>query len=328
MHPAEPSGGEATLNSLSAQVSQTNSTVNEIKSKLEGDISSKIADIHKEATKAPVTEWLEAAGLGGVAAGVEKIKEGEGFKVFAPYFASALSGLLIPAIGLLMLANFRNFQRLLQGGILNGVSRITGGRFARNQILAMNDNGTFPRLQDRDQVRTREESAGGLGSLANPPAASTLQPLRDALADLNPKIGEFNREVRELPNARSLAKTADSIERIKAAVTGVDASKITQTASALNQFDPGKIPDPRKLDKVNKAMNQADPNKMQQVAKAGGKLVGAQRHLDPERWRQLPKAATLSSAAKSAERLAKAGGQVAQAFNSLKNAARDAAAAI
>jgi general stress protein YciG len=328
MYPAEPSGGEATLNSLSTQVSQTNSTVNEIKSKLEGDISSKIADIHKEATKAPVTEWLEAAGLDGVAAGVEKIKEGEGFKVFAPYFASALSGLLIPAIGLLMLANFRNFQRMLQGGILNGVSRITGGRFARNQILAMNDGGTFPRLQDRDQVRTREESAGGLGSLANPPNASTLQPLRDALADLNPKIREFNREARELPNARSLAKTAESIEGIKAAVTGVDTAKITQTASALNQFDRDKIPDPRKLDKVNKAMNQADPNKMQQVAKAGGKLVGAQRHLDPERWRQLPKASTLSSAAKSAERLAKAGGQVAQAFNSLKNAARDAAAAI
>ncbi|MEU7024207.1 hypothetical protein ABZ990_26650 [Streptomyces sp. NPDC046203] len=331
-HTPDPTGGEATLNSLSAQGSQTQGAVFQIKSKLEGDISSKIADIHKDSTKAPITDWLEAAGLGGVAAGVEKIKEGEGFKVVAPYFASAFVGLAVPAIGLLLLTNFTNMQRWIQSKILNGVSTATGGRVARNQILAMNDDGTFPRLQDRDHVRGREDGAGGLRSLANPPDASDLAGLREALADLNPKVRDFNTAIRKTPKASALTKTGEGMTSVKTAVNGLDHEKVTSLARALGKLtgavkhhNPKKLPDPHKVERLNTAMTSADPAKIKQMATATGKLASAQRHFDP---RKIPKSSSLASAARSAERLAKAGNDSAEAFRRLRAAADSLSSAV
>ncbi|MFI8289267.1 hypothetical protein ACIGBL_08950 [Streptomyces sp. NPDC085614] len=151
----------------------------------------------------------------------------------------------------------------------------------------------------REERDARIEAAGrtpagggagdGGGAGANHPSPETLETLRSKLAEVNPKLDVFNREIRKVPKARELTKTASAVEKVNTAIAASDAPQITA------------------------------------VAKATGKLASAQRHFDP---RKLPKARSLSSAAQAAERLARAGGDVAQAFNTLKLRAREAAAEI
>ncbi|MGW2016051.1 hypothetical protein [Streptomyces sp. NPDC001927] len=244
----------------------------------------KIDDIHEEAVKAPVTEWLEAAGLGGVAAGVEKIAEGKNFGVIWPYFASAFLGLAIPAIGLLLAAMSINIIR-------NITAKITGGR-----IIARSENGGLG-LQDRNVVEDRERRIfnGGSG-LADLPATANFDNLRNQLTELNPELEKFNRnaptfrtEFGKLPKASALTKTATAVE------------------------------------KVSKAVSEAKPDDITAVAKATGKLAGAQKHFDPAK---LPKARTLSSAADAADRLARSGQNLTEKFRSLRSAAAAAASAM
>ncbi|MFI8518974.1 hypothetical protein ACIGEZ_14275 [Streptomyces sp. NPDC085481] len=285
-----------------------------------------IGDIHEEATKAPLTEWLEAAGLDGVAAGVEKIKEGKNFGTIWPYFASAFMGLAIPAIGLLLAAMSINIVR-------NVTEKITG------RILAGNANGGWS-LQNRTAVEQRENRVfNGGTSLADIPPGTNFDALRNQLQTLNPHLEKFNdqapkftREFGKLPKANAITKTADAVEKIKNALTGLDTDKITALAKALGKLtgavkhhDPKKVPDPGKIERLNTAMAAANPAAIKEMATATGKLASAQRHFDPKK---LPKAGSLSSAARAAERLADAGRDVAQAFNNLRLAAQRTAAEI
>ncbi|MEV7275798.1 hypothetical protein [Streptomyces sp. NPDC093111] len=284
-----------------------------------------IGDIHEEATKAPVTEWLEAAGLDGVAAGVEKISEGKGFGTFLPYFFSAFMGLAIPAIGLLLAARSVDIVRRI-------TAAITGGR-----ILAANESGGWS-LQNRTAVETRERRVfNGGTSLADIPANANFDNLRNQLNLLNPHLEKFNAEApkftsefHKLPKVNAVIKAADAIDKVKTAVAAIDPDKVTALAKALGKLtgavkhhDPKKVPDPGKIDRLNTAMASANPTAIREMATATGKLASAQRHFDPKK---LPKAGGLSSAARAAERLAKAGGDVAQAFNNLRLAAQRTAA--
>ncbi|MER8042283.1 hypothetical protein [Streptomyces sp. NPDC094032] len=280
-----------------------------------------IGDIHEEVTKAPVTEWLEAAGLDGVAAGVEKIYEGKNFGIIVPYFISAFMGLAIPAIGLLLAAKSIDLVRRI-------TAAVTGGR-----VLAANENGGWG-LQNRTDVENRERRVfNGGTSLADIPAGTNFDGLRNQLSTLNPHLEKFNTEApkfisefRKLPKVNDVNKAADAIDKVKLAVDAIDTDKVTATAKALGKLtgavkhhDPKKVPDPKKIEKLNLAMTSANPAAIREMATATGKLASAQRHFDPKK---IPKSGSLSSAARAAERLAKAGGDVAQAFNNLRLAAQ------
>lgn len=129
-----------------------------------------------------------------------------------------------------------------------------------------------------------------------------------------------------------LGKTAEAVGKVNAAIElanpekiGLVAEKADKLVKALKDYDPKKVPDPKKLTKLNAAMVDADPDKIRAVASATGKLASSQRHFDPKK---IPKARGLSSAAEAAERLALAGRDVAQAFDVLKTKAREATQAM
>ncbi|MGW6537550.1 hypothetical protein ACWGBV_26185 [Streptomyces sp. NPDC055051] len=299
----------------------------------------KIDDMHKELVKHPVTEWLEAAGLDGIAAGFEKIQENTDWKTYLPYFVSAVVGSVIaiaaPLFALMFVSKLQIFQRGLQTRLFDWLAAKFPTRLGHlsTRTVALNDQMTGPGLVDRTHLNNREAmAAGGLGAL--PPNAN-FNDLREQLRQINPHLTTFNGQAPDfvsnlgkMPKPGAVKKIAEAVRKLKEAMTGVDSDKIGQVADAVKKFDPDKFPDPRKLDKLNKAVDKAKPETMRAIAKAVGKLVGAQQHLEPQRWQDLPKAQTLSSAAKSAERLAKAGHQVADAFDALKTAAQQAAAAI
>ncbi|MFV6027144.1 hypothetical protein [Streptomyces sp. NPDC056264] len=126
---------------------------------------------------------------------------------------------------------------------------------------------------------------GGGGGGGTGPTPDSLEALRSKLALVNPLLDTFNKEIRKVPKASDLAKTA----------TGIG--------------------------KVNTVVTNAKPTDIEKVAEATGKLVAAQSGFDPKK---LPKARGLAAAATQAERLAKAGGEVKTAFDNLKAAAQAA----
>ncbi|MCX5392551.1 hypothetical protein ABZY68_19725 [Streptomyces sp. NPDC006482] len=298
------------------------------------ELKKKIDDMHQELTKAKKTELLEGMGLDGFAAALEKYYEKSEY--WGYYLGAAVASFLVPVVGLMMLTNFTNFQRAVQGLFFNLIDKIPGVN-TRGRILAINDGNTLPRLQDAQQVRAREEAAGG--GMASIPADANFEPLRRQLEALNPHLKEFNTQAgpfrtkfKDLPKAGAMTKAADAIDRIKTAVAAFDPPKTELVATAVGKlieavkdYDPKKIPDPKKIEKLNAAMVDANPTQIKAMATATGKLASAQRHFDPKK---LPKARGLESAARAAERLAKAGGDVAQAFNNLKLKAQETAQAL
>ncbi|MEU2115253.1 hypothetical protein ABZ567_06310 [Streptomyces sp. NPDC016459] len=289
-----------------------------------------IKEIHKEVVKNPVSEYWEAAGFEGIAAGVEKLYEGESIGTALKYWTSTIAGaiaaLLLGALGVLFVANVQFIQRSVQAAI----SKFFTGR---ETVLATSNSGRGIRPQDLNTVQGRAAAAGGgLANLTDPPNPTVLNPLFEKLGAVNRRILVFNNGVRKLPSARSLAKTAEGVEKVNTAIAAANAEKIELVAEkadklvkALKDYDPKKVPDPKKIEKLNAAMAGANPTEVKAMATATGKLASAQRHFDPKK---LPKARGLASAARSAERLADAGRDVAQAFNALKIKALEAAQAM
>ncbi|MFC9393316.1 hypothetical protein ACFTWS_09165 [Streptomyces sp. NPDC057027] len=219
-----------------------------------------------------------------------------------------------------------DFGKLFNAGfekLTKKIAHLLGRTSSEGRILAMTDSGV-PWAR-----RRREAEAAPIIAMA----ASTLTPtqlndLKAALEGVNPPIRLFNSRARKLPSARMINGATKAIQGLNPVIAAADPDKIGQVADALNKFDPNKIPDPRKLAKINKVVKDADPQAMKDIAKGAGKLVGVQQHLDPARWQALPKGRTLATAAKSAERLAKAGFEVGRAFDALKTAAVQATSAI
>ncbi|MFB7454694.1 hypothetical protein [Streptomyces sp. NPDC056194] len=283
------------------------------------DMKSKIEDIHKEVVKAKKVEILEQLGMDHLAAAYKKLTE-EGWGAARDYFIAAVASTVVPLIGGALVLILSAWALKASRGIQE--------RIFRGFVLARTESGLGIWPQRRTDVETREANTGGVLNTANIPDPTTLDALKLALADLNPKITAFNTAIRKVPRAGSLTKTADGITRVKTAVTGADPDNITALAKALGKLtgavkhhDPKKMPDPRKVEKLNTAIAAANPTEIEKVATAIGKLSTAQQHFQP---RSIPKAHTLSSAAKAAERLAKAGGDVKTAFDNLKAAAQAA----
>ncbi|MFB6530808.1 MULTISPECIES: hypothetical protein [unclassified Streptomyces] len=289
--------------------------------------------MYDELTKAKKSEFLEAMGLDGFGAALEKFYENRENpdNKWGYYLASAVVGLMLPAIGLILAAWVIKIQRDIQ----QLPARLMGNPNGR--VLATSDTGRGIRLQDRTAVEDREgAAAGGLASL---PQNANFDALRAQLEGINPPLKEFNTQAgpfttkfKDLPKASAMVKAADAVGRINTAVKEADPAKIETVAKAIDalvkavkDYDPKKVPDPKKLEKLNSAMVDANPTQIQAMAKATGKLASAQRHFDPKK---LPKARGLESSARAAERLARAGGDVASAFNTLKVKAQEAAQAM
>ncbi|MER7533580.1 hypothetical protein ABTX77_02160 [Streptomyces sp. NPDC097704] len=287
------------------------------------DMKSKIEDIHKEVVKAKKVEILEQLGMDHLAAAYKKLTE-EGWSAARDYFIAAVASTVVPLIGGALVLILSAWALKASRGIQE--------RLFRGFVLARTESGLGIWPQRRTDVETREANTGGVLNTANIPDPATLDALKLALADLNPKITAFNTAIRKVPRAGSLTKTADGITRVKTAVTGLDTDKITALAKALGKLtgavkhhDPKKVPDPGKIDRLNAAMAGANPAAIKEMATATGKLASAQRHFDPKK---LPKARGLESAARAANKLADAGRDVAQAFNNLKIKAQEAAQAM
>ncbi|MFI8827094.1 hypothetical protein [Streptomyces sp. NPDC053431] len=282
----------------------------------------RFAEMYEELQKEPWTEYLEAMGLDGFAAAHEKFYEKNAD--WKDWLYSAIAGLFIPMVGgviaLLFISNFTNLQRMIQGALFNLASIISRGRIPRGLILALNEGQTIPRPQNRAVVEAREQArTAGLAGLGNVPDPTTLEPLRLKLVELNGQIGPFNAEVRKLPSARSITKTAGAIEKLKNAINGINNNKIKKVADAINKFDSTNMPDVGKIQKLNKAVGKSDPDKIRDLAKSIGKLVGAAQRFQPG---ELPDPGQMRTAARAARDLARAGGEVRSAFNDLRTAAR------
>ncbi|MFE5943413.1 hypothetical protein [Streptomyces sp. NPDC056480] len=297
------------------------------------DFVNRFEEMHKELKKELSTELWEAAGFDTIGAAVEKSAEGS--KDAAKYWVAAFASVLVPAIlagiGLVLLARFTVVQRALQGLILNGISRISGGRVARDLILAKNDNGDGYAFQNKNHVKRREDAAAAGVPLADLPDEQKLQNLKQAIGGVNTKIKNFNTEVRKLPNARSLDKTAAAVGRVNTVITAAVptriaavAEKLEKLAAAVETYNQHTL-DTKALDKANKAVGKSNPTKVAELARATGKLAGAQRHFQPDR---LPNAGNLRSAARAANDLAEAGGNVTQAFNAFRIAVQRADSAL
>ncbi|GHG10409.1 hypothetical protein [Streptomyces zaomyceticus] len=200
-----------------------------------------ITDIHEEVVKAPLTEWLEAAGLDGVAAGVEKIYEGK--DNWWTYFIAAFIGLAIPAIGLLLVSKFTDWSRFLQ-------SKVFGG-----QAYARNEAGTWSR-QDLQAINDRETRVFNGGGISAIPSEDSLRGVREELEKLTEKITIFNRKAggfrtkfNKMPSARAIKKSAqgieaiaDALDRITISDVGAMATQADELKRAMEDFKPGKIP--------------------------------------------------------------------------------------
>ncbi|MFF5787705.1 hypothetical protein ACFY8P_22400 [Streptomyces sp. NPDC012693] len=294
---------------------------------------SRFEEMHKELKKELSTELWEAAGFDTIGAAVEKSaeKSEEAGKYWVAAFASLLIPAILAGIGLVLLTRFTAVQRVIQGAILNGISRLSRGRVARDLILAKNDNGDGYAFQNKNDVKRREDAAAAGVPLADLPDEQKLRDLKQAIGNVTTKIKNFNTEVRKLPNARSLDKTATAVGKVNTAITaavptriGATAEKLEKLAAAVEKYNEHSL-DTKALDKANKAVGKSDPIKVADLAKATGKLAGAQRHFKPDK---LPNAGNLRSAARAATDLAKAGGDVTQAFNAFRIAVQRADSAL
>ncbi|MEU3750507.1 MULTISPECIES: hypothetical protein [Streptomyces] len=246
---------------------------------LPSNFITKFDEMHQELKKELSSELIEAAGLDGLGAAVEKFHENNEEKW--SYLGLAIAGILAPlAIGGLVIVFSKwmlELFRMVQSWVLPG-----------RRVVTLNERQDgFQRLT-RQQIRTREDAALGVTQV-EPRNPAELEPLKEALGQLNRRIINFNKAIGKMKSKAQLEKLAKGVQA------------------------------------VTKATDDAKPTDIETLATAIGKLGAAQDTFDPKK---LPKARGLASAATEAERLAKAGDAVKQAFDELKAAASQAEAVI
>ncbi|MEE1817466.1 hypothetical protein PUR59_20870 [Streptomyces sp. SP18ES09] len=273
------------------------------------DMKAKIEDVHKEVVKNPVSEYWEAAGFDGIAAGIEKLYEGEGLGTALKYWlsngAGAFAAVLVGGIGVYLTGKFVSLRRDMQ----ELISRLPGG--TPGMIRGYDEHGNVTR-QTRDDIERRERRvANGGTSLADlPGSAATAQigPLRDQLENLNKEVLKFNNRApaflqsfRKLPTEAKAEKAAKGVERIATAIAGVDHTRMQPVAEGVN--------------KINNAMRNADPKKVEKVARATDKLKTAMLGFNPAK---IPKAADIRGTDTAMTNLAAATGTLRTKFNELR----------
>ncbi|MGW2202196.1 hypothetical protein [Streptomyces sp. NPDC001774] len=248
------------------------------------DFAKRFAEMHEELIKAPWSEWMEAAGLDGFAAAVEKISEGKDFWTVLPYAIGAFVGLAVPALAVYLGGKFNQFSRDFREAI------------SRDGLIRGYDaNGDLTR-QNRQDIEARERRvANGGTSLADIPETANFDNLRNQLTTLNPHLEKFNdlapafiREFRKLPSESKATKAANGVKKIAEAVAQVEHTTMQPVATGI-----GAIKD---------AVATADPRKITKVAQAVGKLKGAMDGFEPTR---LPDATNIQGSADAMKNLAR-----------------------
>ncbi|MEV6326395.1 hypothetical protein [Streptomyces sp. NPDC051909] len=276
------------------------------------DFVNRFNEMHKELVKNPVTEYLEAGGFDGIAAGVEKLYEGESLMTALKYWGSNFVGVLAAAVlgvvGIYLAGRFSDIQRTLQQLV-----NIRDRHLPRDQrrILAFNENGDV-RPQNRLDVEARERRvANGGTSLADLPSSPDIArvgPLREQLEKLNAELLTFNNRApsffssfRKLPSERAAKKAGEGIKRVAEALTGVDHTNMAPIAKGIQ--------------KIKDAMAGLKPREVEKVAKATGKLNTAMDGFDPK---NLPKANKIDGLATKMGELATATGTLRTKFQELR----------
>ncbi|MFD3660236.1 hypothetical protein ACFWVF_06455 [Streptomyces sp. NPDC058659] len=275
------------------------------------DFVKRFADMFEELQKEPWTEYFEAMGLDGFAAAFEKNQEkNEDWK---SWLFSAFTGLFIPLVGamiaLMFLTNFKIIQRLAQKAIFNGLFRWIPS--FRDKIFAMDADNRAPKFQRTEDVKKREQQAGG--GLASLPETANFDGLRRQLEGLIPQLEKFNahapafnREFRKLPSEGKATKAGNGVKAVADAITGVNHESMPLIATGM-----GKISD---------AVKTSDPKKTTAFANAIGKLKTSMQGLDVDK---VPKMATFQSAANAARDLAQHTGTLSGRMNAFAAAVRE-----
>ncbi|GEB56553.1 hypothetical protein [Streptomyces gardneri] len=279
-----------------------------IKTQFTADFFKKIDDMHQELTKAKKTEWMEAAGLGSFAASLEKFHEGNAW--WPVYLVSGFLSLAVPAFLIALAMNLTAFQRTIQGGIFNLLSKIKPS--LEGKILARPEGGgIIPRPQLAADVRARENSV--LSGLAALPQNADFSGLRTQLEGINPLLATFNqhapafnKEFRKLPSESKATKAGLGVKAVADAITGVNHEAMAPIATGM-----GKITDAVKL---------SDPKKTSKFADAIGKLKTSMTGLEVDK---VPTMATFQNAANAAKELAQHTGTLSGRMRDFATAVRD-----
>ncbi|GAA3072642.1 hypothetical protein GCM10017562_45140 [Streptomyces roseofulvus] len=275
--------------------------------KLVEELKKQSDEMHKEIVKNPVTEYWEAAGFDGIAAGIEKLYEGEGlgtaFKYWMSNGAGAFAAIVIGGIGVYLAGKLTNIQRSIQEF------------FSRDGLIRGYDADGNVTRQTREAIETRERRvANGGTSLAdlvgNETNVAQTRALREQLALLNPEVLKFNnrapafiRNFDLLPNERKAGKAAAAVDKIADAVGRINKDALASVA--------------RNIGKLADRMGQADPLHLSKVAEAIGRLVAAAKDLKPE---MIPKARPIQDTATAMDNLAQKVQPLEQALRELRTA--------
>ncbi|MFC7975627.1 hypothetical protein [Streptomyces cinereoruber] len=261
------------------------------------DFVKRFADVYEELQKEPWTEYLEAMGLDGFAAAFEKSQEKN--EAWKSWLYSAITGLFIPMVGaviaLMFLTNFKIIQRTIQKAIFNGLLRWVPwvGDRVRDKIIAVDANNRFPKLQLAQDVKDREEAAGG--GMAAIPRNANFDALRTQLEKLNPELLKFNRDApdfvsnfRKMPKEAKAEKAANAVQKISDAIKLINARKLHKVAEgiekldlALDGFQPTKLPKESDLSGAARAMDSLATN-TGTLRRKFEELSGTIRSLDQE----------------------------------------------
>ncbi|MFJ5873776.1 hypothetical protein ACIQD1_03500 [Streptomyces sp. NPDC093088] len=229
-------------------------------------LKTQIDEMHKEIVKNPVTEYWEAAGFDGIAAGIEKLYEGEGLGTALNYWlsngAGAFAAIVIGGLAVYLSGKLTNIQRWIQ----ELVSR-------DGLIRGYDANGNVTR-QTRQTVEDRERRVanGGTGVadlLSDPAHAGRARRLREQLAPLNKAVDKFDRLAPaflqlfgRLPNESKATKAANAVRTISGAVNAVNRVALREVTEGLEKlnlamdgFQPSKLPKEPELAGQARAMN-------------------------------------------------------------------------
>ncbi|WP_369145952.1 hypothetical protein [Streptomyces sp. R44] len=270
------------------------------------EFKDKFLEIHKEIVKNPVSEYWEAAGFDGIAAGIEKLYEGEGlgtaFKYWMSTGAGAFAAIVVGGIGVYLTGKLTSIQRTLQQW--GDPNRL---------IRAYDADGNITR-QSRTDVEARERRvANGGTSLADLPPTANFDGLRAQLELLIPQMEKFNdkapaflRDFAKLPKESAARKAAEGVKKVADAIKDVDHQRMPLVSSGMG--------------KITGAVRNSDPKKTKKFADAIGKLKLAMDGLDVN---SVPKAGTLGPAATAARDLAQHTGTLSGRMRDFAQAVRD-----